>query len=213
MKHSLRLSALCALMVFSVNSLTAQSITERVKGWFSDPRTSLQPVESRIPQTSPFSLSRLQTPQAISNAIQRLAQAFKLLSPVTLAQIVKTQKEKFEANSRAFAENPTWQNRAAIAGNMLAIAAATTALAAEAAVVGYGVKKGVEAGKRYKERKARQKYEQELSIDYPVRVHTDGEKTIYTRDGQVVAIVEEEKDEPITSEEPISSDAVLEGIE
>jgi hypothetical protein len=150
MKLSLRLGALLAFSIFCVGLSHAQSLKERFQGWLpKDPRTSLNLIDSRIPNTqaSPFSLSSLQTPQAVSNAMKRLVQAFKLLSPRTLAQIIKTQKEKYEKNSVAFAENPTWTNRGAMVANVLAISAATAVLAGEAALIGYGIKQGVDAGK------------------------------------------------------------------
>jgi len=150
MKLSLRLGALLAFSIFCVGLSHAQSLKERFQGWLpKDPRTSLNPIDSRIPNTqaSPFSLSSLQTPQAVSNAMKRLVQAFKLLSPRTLAQIIKTQKEKYEKNSVAFAENPTRAHKGAMIANVLAISAATAVLAGEAALIGYGIKKGVDLAK------------------------------------------------------------------
>ena len=155
MKQSLRLGAFFALVAFCMHAFAAQSFTERIKEWIpKDPRTSLNPVDAQIPsaaKSSPFSLPSLKTPQSVSNALQRLVQAFKLLSPKTLTLIIKTQKEKYDANSRAFAQNPNWKNRAALASNVLAIAAATTVLGLEAGAVagmGYGLKKGIDARKR-----------------------------------------------------------------
>ncbi len=154
MKQSLRLGALFALITVCMSSFAAQSLQDHPVCIGADPRTSLNPVEAQLPsaaKSSPFSLPSLKTPQSVSNALQRLVQAFKLLSPKTLTLVIKTQKEKYDANSRAFAQNPNWKNRAALASNVLAIAAATTVLGLEAGAVagmGYGLKKGIDARKR-----------------------------------------------------------------
>lgn len=155
MKHYIGINAFLTLLLLCAGSLEAQSLKERLLGWLpSDPRTSLNPVESNTPSIrSPlFSFPQFKTPQAVSNAIQRLVQAFNFLSPRTLTNIIKNQKEKFENNSLAFAENPTWANRGALVGNLLAIAAATLVLAGETAVVGYGLKTAVESGKQYQQK-------------------------------------------------------------
>jgi Mrp family chromosome partitioning ATPase len=175
MKQSLRLGAFFALIAFCMHAFAAQSFTERIKEWIpKDPRTSLNPVDAQIPsaaKSSPFSLPSLKTPQSVSNAMQRLVQAFKLLSPKTLALIIKTQKEKYDANSRAFAQNPNWKNRAALASNVLAIAAATTALGLEAGAVagaGYAIgAKGMDIRKRYQSRKARREQEEGIVLQLP----------------------------------------------
>ena len=128
MKHVLRFCALfvCTLVSLSCN---AQPMQQRLSTGYALP-------QAKKTTPSRFSLPSLRTPQAISNAIDRLVSAFKFLSPTTLARIIRTQKEKFEANQAAFAENPTWANRGAMVANVLAMAAATIVLGGEAAALG-----------------------------------------------------------------------------
>jgi hypothetical protein len=88
-----------------------------------------------LPKMPSFNLSSLTTPQAVSNAISRIASVFKLLSPQTLASIVQTQTKKFNENISAYIENPSLARGAAATANVLAAAAAALVLAGEAAAI------------------------------------------------------------------------------
>ena len=88
-----------------------------------------------MPSMSSFNLSALKTPEAVSKALSRLSSAFRLLSPKTLASIVKTQVEKFQENMNAYIQNPSMVKGGKAAANALAATAAALALASETAVV------------------------------------------------------------------------------
>ena len=107
-----------------------------------------------MPSISSFNLSALKTPEAVSNALSRLSSAFRLLSPKTLASIVKTQEKKFKENMNAYIENPSLAKGGKAAANALAATAAALALAGEAAAIaGLGYHAGKKAG-IFKEKEA-----------------------------------------------------------
>lgn len=150
MKRSIRMITITALCALLNGSLSAQPFTERVKSWIpKNPSTSLNLPSIPSVGIPHFNLSALRTPEAVSNALQRIASVFKLLSPKTLVTIQKNQLAKLQQNIEAYAENPTWANKGTIAANALALSAATIALTGEAAVV---ASVGYVVGKKTKEK-------------------------------------------------------------
>ena len=122
-------------LLFSIFTLISVSLVEAISApsWVPS-----------LPKMPSFNLSALKTPEAVSNAISRIASAFGLLSPKTLASIIKTQTQKLNKNMNAYIENPSWANGRAVTANALAATAAALALAGEAAGAYLIGKKAVE---------------------------------------------------------------------
>ncbi|EKD48972.1 MAG: hypothetical protein ACD_64C00051G0004 [uncultured bacterium] len=139
MKRSIRIRISIACCVLLAPLLSAQSITERAQALIPKHFST----NVHLPE---ITLSSLYTPEALSNALQRITSAFTILSPKALLRIQKNQLVKLQANLEAYAENPSWANRGAVAANALALTATTLALAGQAAAVagvGYMVGKKI----------------------------------------------------------------------